>query len=333
MRNAADSSTRAAIVGALDAITPPVEQDGRAVVRAVGHRERCSVGLDGRGWATLLTPAASPRAASVSLANLEFAPCASLLLCDERGGSERTVKARLSCRIDTRTARLAFCTAAAALVEELDRDPGVDIPARIAGFVELFRGLARQPPDANVVGLWGELALIAYSDRPEVLAQAWHVDPADVVDFEYEGMRLEVKTTRDPARTHWFSRDQLAISSLAGVSVCSLVAVASKSGQTVGDLLDRAAQRLSRWPNLAEHVVAVASRYVGEAVETSDLRFEHRPTLRSLRVIAFQDVPAVDVHDDRVLEVSWRAALENVPVLRSEELRRSKLLAALPAIP
>ena len=231
MKAAAHSSTRAAIVIALDAISPPTEHDGRAVVRTVGHVSHCAVGLDGRGWATLLMPPAKPQAVFVELPNLEFAPSTSLLLYREDGTSERAVRARLGCRTDTRTARLAFCTAAAALVDEIDADPDIDIPARIAGFIELFRGLTRQVPDADVIGLWGELALIAYSRRPEVVAEAWHADPADVVDFELDDTRLEVKTTRDPARTHWFSREQLAVAELSDVTLASLIAVASKSGR------------------------------------------------------------------------------------------------------
>ena len=110
-----------------------------------------------------------------------------------------------------------------------------------------------------------------------------------------------------------------------------MIAVASKSGQTVGDLLERATSKLSGTPVLAEHVVAVAGRYVGDAVHASDLRFDPRAAIRSLRLLPFHDIPAVQVNDDRVLDVSWRAALDNVEARAVDEVRRSRLLVALPA--
>jgi hypothetical protein len=275
-------------------------------------------------------PATPSCGVTIALANLEFVPQASLLLCTEDSQTERAVRARLSCHLETQPAELAFCTTAAALVEEIGANHDIDVAARIAGFVELFRGLRRQVTDADVIGLWGELALIAFSNDPIIVAQAWHLDPDDVVDFELDGSRLEVKTTRDPSRSHWFSHDQLTISDLAPVALGSLIAVPSKTGSTLADLLGEATKRLAASPALAEQVVAIATKCVGDALSESKLCFEPPPTLRSLRLMAFQDIPRVDVEDDRIVEVNWKAALASVPDLPAEIVQASRLLSALP---
>jgi len=321
--------TRAAIVAALDELAPPPEQDGRAIVRTLGPNGKCAAGLDGRGWAVLLMPPAASQTATIMLQNLEFSPAASLILCSENHEIERATRAQLACRVDTAAARLAFCIAAAALAEEIDHDQETDVARRIAGFVELFRGLARQVADADVVGLWGELALIAFGVSPDVVANAWHADPSDVLDFELGGSRVEVKTTRDPSRTHWFSGDQLALTQLADVTLASLIAVPSTTGASVADLLELAASRLDDGP-LAAHVLAVASRTLGDALWTSDLRFDTDATLSSLRLLPMREIPKVDVRDDRVLEVSWRAALANVAERSAVDIDASALLSALP---
>jgi hypothetical protein len=267
---------------------------------------------------------------TISLANLEFVPQASLLLSTEDGRTERAVRAQLRCHVETQPAELAFCTTAAALIEDLDGAQDVDVPARIAGFVELFRGLRRQVVDADVVGLWGELALIAFSDDPLAVAEAWHLDPDDVIDFELDDRRLEVKTTRDPSRSHWFSHDQLAISDLTAVTLGSLIAVPSKTGSTVADLLTTVTERLAANPSLAEQVIAIATRCVGDALSGSELRFAPESTLRSLRLMAFRDLPRVEVADDRIVEANWKAVLQNVPELPDEVVQESRLLRALP---
>ena len=59
--------------------------------------------------------------------------------------------------------------------------------------VELLEA-AQRPPKAGELGLWGELAVIARSDDPIGLLEAWHGEPSEALDFVSGVEALEIKT-------------------------------------------------------------------------------------------------------------------------------------------
>jgi hypothetical protein len=149
-----------------------------------------------------------------------------------------------------------------------------------------------------------------------------------VIDFEMADARLEVKTTRDPSSTHWFSHDQLALAELTDVTLASMIAVPSKAGETVRDMLERALRRLAETPVLAERVLANASR---DRRRSTGQRAAVRPT----RVA---ELAALDPNERGAEGRSagrpssrgdGRAALENARERSAEERAGSSLLSAI----
>ena len=143
---------------------------------------------------------------------------------------------------------------------------------------------------------------------------------------------MEVKTTRDLTRAHWFSLDQMLIAQLTEVSLASIIAVPARSGLSIADLLEVATDRLTEAPDLAQRVVDIATRTIGDALATSTARFDRRATMRSLRLYPFDEVPQLTTLDDRILELRWRATLANAQAWDEATVQSSRLLRALPAV-
>ena len=96
----------------------------------------------------------------------------------------------------------AFAGAAESLPTELS--PG-EADRFFDDAVELFRAFTA-PARTSVLGLWGELFLIAVSPCPDTLLLGWHVSPEQAFDFAFPNACVEVKTTARHNRSNTSSR-------------------------------------------------------------------------------------------------------------------------------
>jgi len=158
--------------------------------------------------------------------------------------------------------------------------------------VELFRAFTA-PARTSVLGLWGELFLIAASPCRNTLLSGWHVSPDQAFDFAFPNACVEVKTTARHNRQHEFAMTQLRGAHLP-VFVASIVAERSDAGESVFDLASVIQEGLTP-ANHAKLWRLVAESLGGDAEGAADLRFLWTAAANSLRFYAAASLPAPEV--------------------------------------
>ncbi len=158
--------------------------------------------------------------------------------------------------------------------------------------LELFRAFA-VPARTSVLGLWGELFIIAVSPCREAFVTGWHVLPDQAFDFAFPNAYLEVKATARQNRQHEFALTQLRGTHLP-VFVASIVAELSDAGETIFDLASAIqgdltpANRAKLWRLVAESVG-------GDVDGAGELRILRTAATNSLRFYSASMLPAPDV--------------------------------------
>lgn len=181
--------------------------------------------------------------------------------------------------------------------------------------VELFRAFAA-PARTSVLGLWGELFLIAVSPCSNTMLSGWHVSPEQVFDFAFPNACVEVKATARHNRQHEFALTQLRGAHLP-VFVASIVAERSDAGESVFDLASIIQEGLTP-VNRAKLWRLVAESLGGEAEGAADLRFLRMAAANSLRFYAAAALPAPEVPDavaSCVSAVRFSLDLDRAPTL------------------
>jgi hypothetical protein len=131
----------------------------------------------------------------------------------------------------------SFAVVAATLLATLSVMPTADDVIKFLDSIVELVTPNRIPSAGTVVGLWGELYLIASAAKAEIFAAAWHSSSGDRFDFSFPHARLEVKTTARQGRVHEFGLEQLDVGDVKPTWIASLAIVNDSNGQTVMDLL------------------------------------------------------------------------------------------------
>jgi hypothetical protein len=297
---------------ALAGTEPPPEGSGYAAVRALGARGEALVGWEPEDVAVLLLPAQAGPCPEIRLKHLDVLPSAEVTI---RAPGTDTLDTRrsavLRCRCEDVGLRLAFAGVAAILLDVLEANGKIDLDVQIPSLERLFSAFQREA-QTTVIGLWGELLVIAEAVDPIEAAQAWHLDPSQSFDFRATGRALDVKTSRDAAREHWVSLDQWRVRDHATCELVSLIVAPVDDGVSVADLLDQVTERLTGHPLLQSKVLEVAARTLGQDFQkATQERFDHQAARASIRYVMLDDVPHGDF-DAGVLDARWKAALEHV---------------------
>lgn len=180
-------------------------------------------------------------------------------------------------------------------------------------FIELFRAF-QSPPKKSIQGLWCELFLIEKSLKPDLMIPAWHNSPDEKFDFSFEKIKIEVKSTFDECREHFFSLGQLFPSKGTEIFVASILVRSSSSGLSVKDLVGRIVSKLDSSPNLSEkiflQVYSTLGNYRGEFDET---RFDYEFSKESLKIYSSDEIPKIDMSDVpfEVSNVKFKSRLFN----------------------
>jgi hypothetical protein len=102
-------------------------------------------------------------------------------------------------------------------ISQLGKEP---TPKEISEKTQMLIDLFKEMPNklSSIVGLWGELFLIASSKNITKCLEAWHQHAEDKYDFYDNNEALEVKCTTQTDRKHKFKHDQL-VSNLKEVAL------------------------------------------------------------------------------------------------------------------
>jgi hypothetical protein len=158
--------------------------------------------------------------------------------------------------------------------------------------VELFRSFT-SPAKTSVLGLWGELLVIAASTSRDALVTGWHVTPEQIFDFAFPCAHMEVKTTIRHNRQHEFALAQLR-GSLMPTFIASIVVEQSDAGENVFDLACAIQDSLTSH-NRAKLWRLLAQSVGSEAEGAGDVRYLRMAALNSLRFYDAATLPSPEI--------------------------------------
>jgi len=157
--------------------------------------------------------------------------------------------------------------------------------------LDLFRDYS-YAGDAQILGLWAELLLIAHCPNPAQLAGQWRSHAGSRYDFGTETERLDVKATTSVQRRHELASSQATPPPGVAAAFVSIMTERVSQGTSVGALWDRV---LTLAPDSQARIDAECIRTLGRdwqmARETS---FDLAKALSTLEVYPVADVPRLE---------------------------------------
>jgi hypothetical protein len=194
---------------------------------------------------------------------------------------------------------------------DLNKNASGTVKATLAaqGFEDYFAELPAIGLTSEMeIGLFGELLIIAASEKKDELIRGWHSTPDATYDFSFNGNRLEVKTSTRPTRLVWLRSSQTLRNSETALSYLSIYAPLDDAGMNLLGLSETVRESLTPSTRaIFEEKLALYD------IAECRKRFDYYTASKSFRFIASSDIPVPSAEDPRILEMRWKCSFENLP--------------------
>ncbi len=177
-------------------------------------------------------------------------------------------------------------------------------------FTALSALLANGESGIQEQGLWAEMLVMAESEDPTSAVEAWHAGTTDLLDFNWSGLRLEVKSTRSTQRRHHFRLEQLRPPGGKPPLVASVLLEAG--GESLADLVAELRGRCVSKPHLRMKLDAALAL----CVDAGTVRFDRNVARRTLEFYRGGEIPCPSGAPN-VSDVRFMVSLDGVATLRS----------------
>ena len=325
---------RPALRDVIDQIPEPggVFDSENFVVESIPGHERHFVGWDHRGApCVLLTSVDGGFRAPLQLSGLEVrysVPCRITL----QNGTSRD-----------ETLSVVICTAPEVQLQDYflhlmetilrivgERPTMAVIVGAIGNLVDILQQLAR-PPRREVIGLYGELVVIALSANPLDCVAAWRADADDRFDFSIGDARLEAKATSGKLRSHMFSLEQCRPPVGTHGAVASMFVELSGGGQSIEEIVAEIVHRVEDEGARLKVQRTVAQSLGSGLTQALTVRFDDVLARSSYQLFDLRSIPAIrEALPKELSEVRFRVDLTDVVAASIEGLRsRSPTLGRL----
>lgn len=214
----------------------------------------------------------------------------------------------LRCSIDrTNLEKLRALAAIIKGISELQEDYGRSGKA-IHEMKDFFaNNFSSDVSESTIVGLIGELLVIAKSHDRNKFAGLWHSSSDASFDFSSGNNRLEVKTTRSLNRIHQFSSNQISDSLKARVHIASVSLQVVEKGTSIQELVDLITRDLDI--NMRIKFLECVVETLGVLPEiVSGVEIDLDASLQSIWLISAEAIPTPKSQDG-VLSMEWRASV------------------------
>lgn len=294
------------------------------------------IGRDTEGFPVLMlgsrdTPHGLAPAMRLQAVEVQFAVLCQVSLPDGQRGEHKLSVMR--CLSSDSELQRYFLKVAEAIVQLVGAAPAfTQVTGAVRRVVELFQRLSR-PPTREIIGLYGELLIIAWSANAPDAMRAWRGDPTARFDFSIDDTRIDVKTSGRRVRAHNFSLDQCRPPP-GTIGVFASIMVEPGTGASLGDLLLKIEARLSGDANLVMKLHDLVSESLGESlVEGLKSRYDDKAARASLRWFFSDDIPSPSGPvPPAVSEVHFRSDLTTIDGRTRTEIF-SKASAAVQILP
>jgi hypothetical protein len=205
----------------------------------------------------------------------------------------------------------------------------------ISGLVVLFQAISA-PAKKTVQGIWAELLLIRLSSDPRAMATAWHRDPVEHFDFAAGPQRIEVKSSMNRKREHFFSLEQLTSPGHSRIVVASVFVERVGGGVSLQKLFDDTRALLQADPQLLSRYDAVFYSSLGSGwADAMDEAFDWELATESIAYYPAELIPRPENPTPHsVFDVRFRSDLGAVRSFASHEIQRlgGLMTSAVPAV-
>ena len=266
----------------------------------------------------------------LALLEVQFAvPCRIL---DDDGSERIQTLTSIICRTTDNVVTGYFAHVAQTIVTIVGPSPSSnEVAQAVQRLTDLFQSLSR-PTGRSVLGLFAELLAIHVSGDPRVALSAWRSTVDDRYDFSIANVRLEVKSTSDRVRSHYFSREQCMPPDGTVAVLLSVFVERSGGGLSIGELVDRIEAQLAEDAELIFRLHATVAATMGNATaEALSMRFDEQLARDSIRLYELAHIPAVrDELPVGVSQVRFRADMSQItPANRHNLDQRDTTVRAL----
>ena len=212
-------------------------------------------------------------------------------------------------------------------ISQLGKEP---TPKEISEKTQMLIDLFKEMPNklSSIVGLWGELFLIASSKNITKCLEAWHQHAEDKYDFYDNNEALEVKCTTQTDRIHIFKHDQL-VSNLKDHYVASImISDDPNKGLSVVDLYEDIKKRC-KLDNLNNKLKKIFFKIVGKTPyeELNEYRYSFDYSKKNLMYYKLKDISTLVNKDDSVTDISYKVDLSRKKNV--DELSKDKFTSYL----
>ena len=162
-------------------------------------------------------------------------------------------------------------------------------------------------PPSKIVGLIGELLVIAKSSDKNLFVGLWHSSADASFDFSSGNSRVEVKTTRSLNRIHQFSSNQISEGLQATVYVASVSLQVVEKGMSFADLVkyilaDLNSNMKVKFMDCVIETIGIVPELVG------GIEIDFDSSIESIWLIPSESIPSPKARDG-VLSMEWRASI------------------------
>lgn len=180
------------------------------------------------------------------------------------------------------------------VVSELRKDLTLNrLNSEIEYLVKLFSS-SRKIDENSIKGLWGELLFILTNEDIEHAIKAWHIDRDNLFDFSFNDQSIEVKTTTNNSRSHYFNNDQIRKYKKLKVTVVSIITEKASLGKSVLDLWNDINSK-----DISDEAINKVSRMISEIIShdiyaLSQLKFNFNLGISTIKSITSDEIPNIE---------------------------------------
>jgi hypothetical protein len=290
---------------------------------------------DARGAPCVLLcqPAGATRPAPIRLQNLMVSFDVPCTITQTTGAEESDNFTIIRCSNSDPRLFSHFLRIASPIVVSLGSKPtSAAVRQAISGLVELFQALSA-PAKNSIQGIWAELFVVRKCADPHRVASAWHKLAEEHFDFAAGPQRIEIKSSSNRRREHYFSLPQLTSSGPSRVVIASVFVERAGGGVSLRQVFEETRSLLSDDAALVTQFDSSFYASLGSSwSDAMDESFDWELAEESLAFFDAQFVPKVNGSiPPTVSDIRFRSDLSEVTPLRDDELlAMGGLLAALP---
>jgi len=199
---------------------------------------------------------------------------------------------------------------------------------QINKFAELFRAMS-DAPKKTIQGLWGELLVIERSFNPQNLIDYWHNDPLEKFDFNASTEKVEVKTSTNFERIHYFSAEQLDDSETAEIIIASVFLRQSSMGLNIFQLCEMITSKIDNDIYLTEKITSTVFHTLGSLIEQAiEIKYDYVLACESLAFFNQRDIKRISLKNipNEISNIKYRSDLSRVQPIKGINYQKFKRL-------